>query len=99
MQAIIYDNGLGGVAIVWPTQDALDKYGINEIALKDVPYNKPFKIVHVEDLPLDGTFNENGIPNIDKEFRNSWSVDEADLTDGVGAEYNTFPQEVTDELN
>lgn len=90
MQAIIYDNGLGGVSIVWPTKNAIDNIGINEIALKDVPYNKPFKIVSVEELPLDGTFNENGIPNVDKEFRDLWSIDEADLMDGVGLGHNRW---------
>jgi hypothetical protein len=84
MQAIIYQNDTGGVAIVWPMQEAIARIGIDEIALKDVPYNKPFKIVNVEDLPLDGTLNEQGIPNIDKTFRDQWTVDIADLTDGFG---------------
>jgi hypothetical protein len=99
MQAIIYNNESGGVAIVWPIQEALAKYGIEAIALKDVPFNKPFKIVNVEDLPLDGTLNEQGIPNIDKAFRDQWTVDEADLTDGVGLGHaRWFIKELENEL-
>jgi hypothetical protein len=45
-----------------------------------VPHNKPFKIVDVSDIPSDRT------------FRGAWTVDEADLTDGVGAESNEFPE-------
>jgi hypothetical protein len=78
---IIYPNDDGGVAIIIPSPEALEQYGIEAIALKDVPANKPYKIVSVEDIPSDRT------------FRNAWTVNEADLTDGVGAEYNEFPQE------
>jgi hypothetical protein len=53
----------------------------SEIAAKDVPAGKPYKIVSVDDIPSDRT------------FRNAWTVNEADLTDGVGAESNEFPQE------
>jgi hypothetical protein len=78
---IIYPNDDGGVAIIIPSPEALEQYGIEAIALKDVPANKPYKIVSVEDIPSDRT------------FRNAWTVNEADLTDGVGAESNEFPQE------
>lgn len=77
MQAIIYQNEEGGVSIIYPTPEALSIYGIEAIALKDVPHNKPFKIIDASELP-------------DRSQRNSWAVDAADLTDGVGAEYNTF---------
>jgi hypothetical protein len=53
---------------------------IEEIAAKDVPAGKPYKIV------------ESYIPS-DRTFRNAWTGDEAELTDGVGAESNEFPQE------
>jgi len=92
MQVIIFKNDNGGVSVIYPTDEALSIYGIEAIAQKDVPAGKPFKIVDIEDLPLDGTFNELGIPNIDKTFRDQWEVDEADLTDGVGAEWNTFDE-------
>jgi hypothetical protein len=80
-QRIIYPTDEGGVAIVIPSPEALEQYGIEAIALKDVPAGKPYKIVSVEDIPSDRT------------FRNAWTVNEADLTDGVGAESNQFPQE------
>ena len=79
-QRIIYPTDDGGVAIIVPTPECLLEHTIKEIALKDVPHNKPFKIVDVSDIPSDRT------------FRGAWTVDEADLTDGVGAESNVFPE-------
>lgn len=83
-QRIIYPTDAGGVAVIIPSQEALEQYGIEAIALKDVPAGKPFKIVDVEEIPSDRT------------FRSAWEVDPADLTDGVGAEHNEFPQEVSE---
>ena len=82
MQAIIYRQDNGIVAIVCPAPDAVGQYGIEAIAQKDVPAGKPYKIVDAADLPTDRT------------YRNAWTVNEADLTDGVGAESNEFPPEV-----
>jgi len=67
---IIYQNDTGGVAIIIPCDCGLT---IEQIAAKDVPTGKAYKIVDVSDVPTD------------REWRNEWSVDEADLTDGVGA--------------
>ena len=78
---IIYQNDDGGVSIIIPTPEVLQDYTIEEVALKDVPAGKPFKIIDAGTLPTDRT------------FRNAWEVDEADLTDGVGAESNEFPSE------
>ena len=75
---IIFQNDEGGVSIIVPSQEALNKYGIEAIAKKDVPAGKPFKIVDTADIPADRT------------FRNAWEVDSASLTDGVGAISNTF---------
>ena len=75
---IIYKTDEGGVAVIIPTDNALDEHTIEEIAEKDVPAGKPYKIVSVDDIPSDRT------------FRSAWEVDEADLTDGVGAEYDMF---------
>jgi hypothetical protein len=69
-QRIIYQNDAGGVAIITPCDCGLT---IEQIAAKDVPTGKPFKIVDVSDIPTD------------RQWRNEWTVDEADLTDGVGA--------------
>lgn len=70
-QCVIYlqDNGLPAVCI--PTPEALQTMSILEIAVKDVPTGKPFKIVDASDLP--------DAP------QETWIVNEADLTDGVGA--------------
>jgi hypothetical protein len=69
-QRIIYQNDEGGVAVILPADCGLT---LEEIAAKDVPTGKPYKIVAVADIPTD------------REWRNEWAVDEADLTDGVGA--------------
>jgi len=70
---VIYNNADGQLAILVPAPDC--GLTIEEIALKDVPYGLPFKIVDLADLPADRT------------QRNAWTVDDKDLTDGVGADY------------
>ena len=55
-QRIIFQNDEGGVAVIIPSQEALDLYGIEAIAKKDVPAGKPYKIVDVADVPTDRTF-------------------------------------------
>ena len=77
-QRIIYQTDEGGVAVIIPTPEAVATFGIEAIALKDVPHGKPYKIVDVSDIPADRT------------QRNLWVVDEADLTDGVGGESSEF---------
>lgn len=71
-QRIIYLNNDGNVAIITPANCGLT---IEQLALKDVPFGKPFKIINASDLPADRT------------SRNAWTVDAADLTDGIGADY------------
>ena len=75
-QVIIYNQDNGVPAVVMPTQEALDAHGILAVAIKDVPAGKPFKIVDEADLP--------------DEPQETWVVDEADLTDGVGGESHEF---------
>jgi hypothetical protein len=53
-QRIIYPTDDGGVAIIIPAPDC--GLSIEEIALKDVPEGKPYKIVDVSDIPADRTF-------------------------------------------
>ena len=53
---IIYPTDEGGVAIVIPSPEALETMTIEEIADKDVPAGKPFKIINTEDVPIDRTF-------------------------------------------
>jgi len=52
-QIIIYPTDDGGVAILTPADCGLS---IEEIADKDVPKGKPYKIVDVSDIPADRTF-------------------------------------------
>ena len=52
-QRIIYPTDDGGVAIIVPADCGLT---IEEIAAKDVPAGKPYKIVNVSDIPTDRTF-------------------------------------------
>lgn len=66
---IVFQNDDGGVSIIIPADCGLT---IEEIAAKDVPTGKPFSIVDMADIPTD------------RSQREAWTVDEADLTDGVG---------------
>lgn len=77
MQVIIYNQDNGIPAVVVPTQEALDSHGIQAIAIKDVPAGKRFKIIDAAYLPTTP--------------QETWIVDEADLTDGVGGESSEFP--------
>jgi hypothetical protein len=56
MKRIIYPTDDGGVAIVIPAPEALETMTIEEIAAKDVPDGKPFKIIDTADVPTDRTF-------------------------------------------
>ena len=60
-QRIIYPTDDGGVAIIIPSDCGLT---IEQIAAKDVPTGKPYKIVDVSDIPTDRT------------FRNAWEYQE-----------------------
>ena len=69
---IIYKNDDGILAIIVPTSKALEIMTIEEIAKKDVPTGKAYKIIEDTDVPSS------------REFRNAWTIDDAELTDGVG---------------
>ena len=58
---IIYPTDDGGVAIIVPSECGLT---IEQIATKDVPTGKSYKIVDVSDIPTDRT------------FRNAWEYQE-----------------------
>jgi hypothetical protein len=53
MNRIIYKTDEGGVAVIIPADCGLS---IEEIAQKDVPQGKPYKIVDVSEIPEDRTF-------------------------------------------
>jgi hypothetical protein len=61
-QRIIYPIDDGGVAVIIPAAEC--GLTIEEIAAKDVPAGKPYKIVDVADIPSDRT------------FRNAWEYAE-----------------------
>ena len=68
---IIYKDDTGRANILVPA--ARELRTLEEIAKKDVPTGKKYKIVDDSEIPAN------------KNFRDAWVVDEADLTDGVGA--------------
>jgi hypothetical protein len=78
MNRIIYNQDNGVVAVIIPTQEALEQHGIQAIAIKDVPSGRKFKLVDAADIPSD------------RSDRDAWTVDNADLTDGIGGESNEF---------
>ena len=51
---IIYPTDDGGVAVIIPSPEC--GMSIEDIAAKDVPTGKPFKIVDAADIPEDRTF-------------------------------------------
>jgi hypothetical protein len=59
---IIYPTDDGGVAVIVPAPECY--LTIEQIAVKDVPTGKPYKIVDVTDIPSDRT------------FRNAWEFSE-----------------------
>lgn len=62
-----------GVAVVNPAPDC--GLTIEQIALKDVPAGKPFKIIDASEVPEDTA---------------AWVVNDADLMDGFGADYGVL---------
>ena len=78
MSKIIYLQENGVVAVINPLLNDINPatnkiYTIEEIAKKDVPTGKKYKIIDDSDVPTD------------RSFRNAWTVSESDLTDGVGS--------------
>ena len=67
---IIYKNTDGTIAIIIPADCGLT---IEQIAQKDVPTGLNYKIVDVSEISSDRT------------FRDAWTIDNSELTDGVGA--------------
>lgn len=68
---IIYKTGNGELVVVIPAPDS--GLTAEQVATKDVPTGRPYKIVDASEIPSD------------RHDRDLWEVDEADLTDGVGA--------------
>jgi len=51
---ILYQTEEGGVAVIIPTDNC--GLTVEEIAQKDVPSGRPYKIVDVSEVPSDRTF-------------------------------------------
>jgi len=73
---IIYKSSNGSVRVIVPA-DNVDMT-VEEIAQKDVPTGVKYKIVNKSEVSSDRT------------FRNAWDIDEAELTDGTGADHGVL---------
>jgi hypothetical protein len=78
-QVIIYKQDNGIPAVLVPTLEVLENHSIMEVAIKDVPAGKPFKVIDAIELA-----------ELDKIPQEAWEIDDADLTDGVGGDNNVF---------
>lgn len=69
----ITETAIDRVAVIIPARFEDCGLTVVQIAAKDVPTGLPYKIVDVSDIPTD------------RSQRAAWSIDESELTDGVGA--------------
>jgi len=67
MKLIIYPNDNGGICILTPAPEC--GLSLQEIAAKDVPSGKPWKIVDAADIPAD------------RIFRDAWTADFTEVTE------------------
>jgi hypothetical protein len=67
MKLIIYPNDTGGICILTPAPEC--GLSLQEIAAKDVPSGKPWKIVDATDIPAT------------REFRDAWTADFTEVTE------------------
>ena len=77
---VVYLNpeNAGGICIIAPTDNCINPatgnlFTLEEIAKKDVPTGAKYKIVPFADIPTD------------RSFRDAWTTNESNLTDGVGS--------------
>lgn len=78
---IVYENLDKTIAVIIPSADAEEKYGLEAIAKKDTPAGLPYWIVEDSEIPTDRT------------FRDAWIVDPNwGARHGVGAESNSFEE-------
>jgi len=68
---IIYKTAEGTVSVITPSPHWSGT--MQELAQKDVPTGLKYLIVGDSEI------------STDRSFRNAWEIDEAELTDGVGA--------------
>jgi len=85
---VIFKNEDNAIGVLTPTDEALSFATIEQIAEKDVPYNLPYWIRPVSDIPTDRT------------YRNAWEIDPAwGDPDGFGGESNEFDAELLEAYN
>ena len=76
MSKIIYKNQSSNIqsdiTIKTPSPEALETMTVEQVARKDVPTGFAYKIVDDDFVPTDRT------------FRNAWTINDNELTDGVG---------------
>lgn len=84
---IIYKNIDNSVGVLIPTQEALSFATLAQIAEKDVPKDLPYKIVSVDDIPVDRT------------YRQAWTWDNTIEPDGFGGESNGFDAQLLEAYN
>ena len=77
---IIYKRTDGGITIIVPTPDALQSMTIEQIAQKDVPTGLKYKIVDKSEISSDRT------------FRDAWTIDDSELTDGTGENHGILEE-------
>ena len=70
-KSIVYIDSDGTLSIIHPSDKCI--LTVEEIAKKDVPTGLKYKIVNTSDIPTD------------RAFRNAWTVEEPELTDGEGS--------------
>ena len=87
MERIIFKNKDNSVGVLIPTKEALNFATIDQIAEKDVPFEAPYKIVSIDDIPTDRT------------YRASWEWDNDIDPDGFGGESNEFDVELLAKYN
>lgn len=76
---IIYPNDDGGIALLYPT----GLYSVENTALKDVPFGKPFRIISTDDLP-DDPFADLPVGSPDRiDYFPAWTADFSN-PDGTG---------------
>lgn len=68
-ERVVYQNGTGGIEILIPVNTAMP---IDRLARMLVPAGQPFAIVDESEIPTDRT------------LRDEWTVDPAELVDGIG---------------
>ena len=107
MQKIVFKNKDGSIGVIHPVDTAINFFGIEAIAKKDVP--APYEYVSEwKEEEIDGKLvdvpakyetyytpykivNESEIPS-DRTFRNAWEWDDTVEPDGVGSVFYTFEE-------